>query len=265
MSKVIADLQNPLMKGLACAALHPGLRSILVFDASPITLQVMAGLLAQMIAAVTGGEIVSLPESKSGNKHRIVTLQLGAVETEEELWGSLALGQEVASRSVVWRSGLLAAARDQETRIVVIPDLTRISLAASRACVMLMGSEVAHLERHGQHDRWQPQLYWLAGCDHKRIGTVSTHLLDRFALRLSGGESQNSEQRVAQLRAWLERLEQERFLFEDSTNPRLDGGGCSAIVTRDSQLFPAGEAFVSRSFTGSARTGAGLFRNNGWI
>ncbi|MEH1826724.1 MAG: hypothetical protein V7L22_15385 [Nostoc sp.] len=215
MSKLIADLQNPLMKGLACAALHPGLQSILVFDASVTTLQVMAELLAQMIAAVTGAEIVSLPESKSGTKHRIVTVQIGAVETEEELWGSLTLGQEVASRSVVWRSGLLAAGRDRETRIIVIPDLTRLSLAASRACVMLMGSEVAHLERHGQHARWQPQLYWLAGCDHKRIGMVSTHLLDRFALRLSGGESQNSEQRVGQLRASLEGLEQERSLLPE--------------------------------------------------
>jgi magnesium chelatase subunit D len=199
----------------------------LVFDASPATLQVMAGLLAQMNAAVTGGEIVSLPESKSGTKHQIVTVQIGSVETEEELWGSLTLGQEVASRSVVWRAGLLAAGRDQETRIVVIPDLTRLSLAASRACVMLMGSEVAHLERHGQHDRWQPQLYWLAGCDHKRIGTVSTHLLDRFALRLSGGESQNSEQRVAQFQAWLERLEQERFLFEKAPQT-LNGMGMDA-------------------------------------
>ncbi|MEH1945688.1 MAG: hypothetical protein V7K77_01640 [Nostoc sp.] len=227
MSKASADLQNPLMRALACAALYPGLRSILVFDASVTTLQVMAGLLAQMSAAVTGGEIVSLPESKSGTKHRIVTVQLGMVETEEELWGSLTLGQEVASRSVVWRSGLLAAGRDQETRIVMIPDLTRLSLAASRACVMLMGSDVAHLERHGQQDRWQPQLYWLAGCDHKRIGMVSTHLLDRFALRLSGGESQNSEQRVTYLRAWLERLEQERFLFEKAV-PTLDGLGVDA-------------------------------------
>jgi magnesium chelatase subunit D len=241
VSKAIADLQNPLMRGLACAALHPGLRSILVFDASVATLQVMAGLLAQMIAADTGGEIVSLPKSKSGTKHKIVTVQLGTVETEEELWGSLTLGQEVASRSVVWRSGLLAAGRDWETRIVMIPDLTRLSLAASRACVMLMGSEVAYLERHGQRDRWQPQLYWLAGCDHKRIGAVSTHLLDRFALRLSGGESQNSEQRVAQLRAWLERLEQEQFHFEKAP-PTPDWMGVDApllspeIVSRLQQV-----------------------------
>jgi MoxR-like ATPase len=39
---------------------------------------------------------------------------------------------------------------------------------------------------------------------------VSPHLLDRFALRLSGGESHNPKQRVAQLRAWLEQSEKER-------------------------------------------------------
>ncbi len=210
MNKAIADFQNPLMRGLACAALHPGLRSILVFDASPSTLQIMAGLLAQMIAVVTGGEFVSPQASGSERGHRIVPVQLGTVETEEELWGSLTLSQEMTSKSVVWRAGLLAAGRDWETRIVVIPDITRLSLAASRACVMLMGAEVAHLERHGQHDRWQPQLCWLAGCDRTRTGLVSPHLLDRFALRLSGGESQHPEQRVAQLRAWLERAEKER-------------------------------------------------------
>ena len=175
------------MRGLACAALHPGLRSILVFDASPSTLQIMAGLLAQMIATVTGGEIVSPQASGSERGHRIVPIQLGTVETEEELWGSLMLSQEMTSKSVVWRAGLLGAGRDWETRIVVIPDITRLSLAASRACVMLMGAEVAHLERHGQHDQWQPQLCWLAGCDRTRTGLVSPHLLDRFALRLSGG------------------------------------------------------------------------------
>jgi magnesium chelatase subunit D len=196
-------LQNPLSRGLAAAALHPGLRSLLVFDAAPTMLQIMAGQLAQMVAAVTGTEI-ALPEAEAGSEARIKLVQLGAVETEEELWGSLTLGQ--AASSIVWRSGLLAAA-EPEIRIVVIPDLTRLSLAASRACVMLMGAEVAHLERHGQQDCWQPQLYWLAGCDQTRIGALSTHLLDRFALRLNGGESQYSEQRIVQLRGWLAQLE----------------------------------------------------------
>ncbi|MEM9007066.1 MAG: hypothetical protein AAGE59_26500 [Cyanobacteria bacterium P01_F01_bin.86] len=207
-------LRNPLMKGLACAALSSGLRSLLIFDASSTTLQKMSGLLAQMIAVLTEGKALSLQESESKVENQIVTVQLGAVETEEELWGSLSLSQEVNAQKVIWEPGLLASGRGRETRIVVIPDLSRLSLAASRACVMLIGADVAHLERHGQHDRWQPKLYWLAGCDLTRIGTLSPHLLDRFALRLNEGESQNSEQRLAQLRAWMERLEQEPFLSE---------------------------------------------------
>jgi magnesium chelatase subunit D len=213
--RAIAELRNPLMKGLACAALSSGLRSLLVFDASPSTLQTMAGLLAQMVAVITGGEVVSPQSPESQSEQRIVPIQLGTVETEEELWGSLSLGQNITARTVVWKPGLLAAGRGQETRIVVIPDLSRLSLAASRACVMLMGAEVANLERHGQHDHWQPQLYWLAGCDRTRIGTLSPHLLDRFALRLSGGEdSQNSAQRVAQLRRWFEQFDQKPYFEE---------------------------------------------------
>lgn len=204
----IAELRNPLMNGLACAALSPGLRSLLVFDASPHTLQTMAGLLAQMVTVVTEGKITTPETTGTETSHRILPVQLSAVETEEDLWGSLTLGQEAAARKVVWREGLLAAGRNQEIRIVVIPDLSRLSLAASRACVMLMGSEVAHLERHGQHDRWQPQLYWLASCDHDRIGMLSPHLLDRFALRLSGGESQDSLQRAIQLQTWWRQLKQ---------------------------------------------------------
>ncbi|NJL47695.1 MAG: hypothetical protein HC929_09695 [Leptolyngbyaceae cyanobacterium SM2_5_2] len=203
-----AEFQNPLMKGLACAALDSGLRSILVFDASPATLQTMAGLLAQMAAVGAGGEVVLPQATDTKVTGQIVPVQLGTVETEEDLWGSLALGQNGTSQSVVWKAGLLAVRTEQETRIVVIPDLSRLSLAASRACVMLMGADVAHLERHGQRDRWPPQLFWLAGCDRTRIGTLSPHLLDRFALRLSGGESPNSHQRVTQLRSWFEQFDQ---------------------------------------------------------
>ena len=199
------------MKGLACAALDSGLRSILVFDASPATLQTMARLLTQMVAVVAGGEVVLPQATDTKAARQIVPVQLGAVKTEEDLWGSLALGRNGTSQSVIWKAGLLAAGKELETRIVVIPDLSRLSLAASRACVMLMGAEVAHLERHGQHDRWQPQLFWLAGCDRTRIGTLSPHLLDRFALRLSGGESPNSQQRVTQLRSWFEQFDQKQF------------------------------------------------------
>ena len=182
-------MDNPLIRGLACAALNPDLRSILVFDGTIASLQSAADRLALMLEQVTGCNVVSA--------------RLGAIETEEDLWGSLALSGENADKSVEWRRGVLASGRDRELRLVVIPDLTRLSLAAARACVTLMGSDVAYLERHGHQDIWQPNLCWLAGCSRSDVGLVSPHLLDRFALRL-GSQDIVATDRVAALQQWLE-------------------------------------------------------------
>ncbi|GAB4367857.1 MAG: magnesium chelatase [Elainellaceae cyanobacterium] len=188
MSKATADLSNPLIRGLACATLHPGLRSILVFDAGIATLQFAAHNLTWMLRQVTGCQVVPV--------------QLGVVETEEDLWGGLALQQGDAKGSFEWQQGLLAGGRGQELRLVIIPDLTRLSLPAARACVALMGSEVAYLERHGHRDSWQPKLCWLAGCSRSEIGLVSPHLLDRFALRLAGQDLVTSD-RAQAIQKWL--------------------------------------------------------------
>jgi magnesium chelatase subunit D len=85
----------------------------------------------------------------------------------------------------------------------VIPDLTKLSLAAARACVVLMGADVAHLERHGQQANWQPNLCWLAGCASGEVGVVSPHLLDRFALRLSGRVTKTTD-RAAEILEWMD-------------------------------------------------------------
>lgn len=189
MSNTNADLSNPLIRGLACAALNPGLRSILVFDATIATLKFAAQNLTWMLKQVTGCQVVSV--------------QLGVVETEEDLWGGLALRHEYANRPFEWQRGLLASGRDRELRLVVIPDLTRLNLAAARACVALMGSDVAYLERHGHRDTWQPNLCWLAGCSRPEIGLVSPHLLDRFALRL-GSQDLVMTDRAEAIQRWLQ-------------------------------------------------------------
>ena len=88
----IADFRNPLVRGLASAALHPGLRSILVFDVSPTGLRSAAAMLAQMLAVVT--------------EAKVITVSLGAVETEEELWGGLALSQGNSEPLLEWRAGI---------------------------------------------------------------------------------------------------------------------------------------------------------------
>lgn len=181
---MINDLRDRFIRGLACAALSPGLRSILVFDASPEALQAAATTLGQMLATVSEREIK--------------TIRLGSSETDDDLWGTLTLaGDKQVDKPAAYRNisamlspGLLTTGRQNgPLLLVVIPDLTRLTLAAARACVMLMGSDTAHLARHGQHDQWVPDICWLAGCNREHVGQISPHLLDRFALRLHGANA----------------------------------------------------------------------------
>ncbi len=197
-----SNIQNPLMRSLCCAALSPGLRSILLFDSSPVVLQQVAATMASLLKAVTGCE-------------KVIPVKLGTFESEDDLWGHIGLWDELEKQPFKWRSGLLGREDNtKEIRLVIIPDLTKLSLAAARACVVLMGADVAHLERHGQKAHWQPNLCWLAGCSSKEeeMGKVSPHLLDRFALRLNGQIKDNTD-RVTQVIQWLneERLEEEDF------------------------------------------------------
>ncbi|NEQ46972.1 MAG: hypothetical protein F6K00_26890 [Leptolyngbya sp. SIOISBB] len=116
-------------------------------------------------------------------------VQLSSMDSEDDLWGKLSIAPtaDAEGTTVVWQAGLLGSEdRSDELRLLVIPDLAKLSLAGARACVSLMGASVAHLERHGQRQYWQPNLCWLAGCAKEQIGAVSPHLLDRFALRLTG-------------------------------------------------------------------------------
>ncbi len=190
-----ASSDDSLLRGLACAALNPGLRSILVFDGTISTLQSAAQTLSPMLEQVTGC--------------KVVTVQLGVIETEEDLWGGLALRYQQPDQPFEWQQGILSGGQNRELRLVLIPDLSRLSLAAARACVMLMEARVAHLERHGQQDIWQPQLCWLAGCSRQDVALVSPHLLDRFALRLSA-QALTQTDRLQQIQSWLSDPEPEQ-------------------------------------------------------
>jgi magnesium chelatase subunit D len=201
VNNIIAESSNPLMRGLVAAALNPGLRSILVFDATIDTLTIAAQNLKLMLQKVTDAQITKV--------------QLGVVETEDDLWGQLSLWDE----KIEWQQGLLAKGRDQVLQLVVIPDLTRLSLAGARACVTLMGSGIAHLERHGRTNGWVPNLCWLAGCPSRNgeTGLVSPHLLDRFALQLSeqiiemiDADGKARPERVQKIREWIEETDQSR-------------------------------------------------------
>src|SRR6266849_6967388 len=111
------------IQSLACAVLNPGLRSILVFDAPYAGLTSLATLLSQMLECTTG--------------EAVKQIQLGALEQDDDLWGSLALRLEKNQSSTIVQVPGPLTAIDNSTSLVVISYLTRISLAVARACVML--------------------------------------------------------------------------------------------------------------------------------
>ncbi|WP_224248189.1 hypothetical protein [Hyalangium gracile] len=154
-------LPAPLEQLLACASLREELGSLILYDAS-------TELLEQVARRWLGNLAVLGVQARR--------VQLGPWTTEEDLWG---YGDSLPVE--LRRSGLLDS---DEPRLVVIPDLSRLSLAALRACASWMGSEHVSIERVGQVRRFRPHCYWLAGCAMAEVGQVSLHLLDRFALRV---------------------------------------------------------------------------------
>jgi magnesium chelatase subunit D len=191
-------LTDPLIRGLTCATINPGLRSILVFDAPYADLKTSADTLTEMLEIAYG--------------LKVEQVRLGVSELDDDLWGTMVLSRDTNNSPIIWHWGSLVGLPDDSQmgtsrlRLVIIPDLTRLSLAASRACVVLMGAGIAHLERYGQHEAFQPNICWLAGCAKIEVGAVSPHLLDRFALRLTwqGQASASSYNRVALLRQMLD-------------------------------------------------------------
>jgi magnesium chelatase subunit D len=184
-----SNSDNTFLRGLSCAALDPALRSVLVFDCSPSTLRTATSDLAAMLQAVTGrsAEVVTLSSAHS----------------EEDLWARPSIFQFRLHAKLVWKfRGLAQSGSDPAPRIVCIPDLTRLSLPAERACVALTGAPMGILQRHGLDLTWVPHLFWLAACKRDRIGELSPHLLDRFAMRLNAPLA-NATDRVTDVVAWV--------------------------------------------------------------
>lgn len=163
-----------LMTCLACAALDPGLRSILILDMGPDDLPQLAALLAELLSA-TG-------------EQEVKQYQLGAFESDDDVWGSLYLPSPDVEAREVPAHRLFSAERNtdpSQLQLITIPDLATLSLVAMRSVTVLIGADVVHLERNGLSARWHPHQCWLAACDSDDIGKLSPHLLDRFALRIS--------------------------------------------------------------------------------
>ncbi|MCP4695974.1 MAG: hypothetical protein GY862_03860 [Gammaproteobacteria bacterium] len=174
MPEFIVDLSNPLVRSLACAAIQQGLHSILIHDIEPAPLHAVAELLAKMLKIVTGREVPCVT--------------LGSIENEDDLWGNLILRRGSDGWEFGWHSKLLPGeGEDSHPRLVLIPDLANISLAAARACVVLVDSELTDLQRYGRSRCIRTgNIWWLAACATNKTNTVSPHLLDRFSMRLHG-------------------------------------------------------------------------------
>ncbi len=180
-----------MMRALECAAITPGLQSIVVFDAPYTVLETMGLALSKMLEAATGKEIERV--------------HLGVSEQDDDLWGRLSIVNVGNGQSVDWQRGLLdGTASNSRILLAIIPDLAKLSLSAARSCVMLIGSDVIHLERYGQHKYWRPKICWLASCAKAEVGALSPHLLDRFSLRLNWSAS--SLDRKDRGTDWLKRV-----------------------------------------------------------
>ncbi len=181
---------QPLHICLAIALVQPALRSVLVFDAPFSGLEQIAQQMVAM-AAATGQQL---------------TPQVIRAADDDDLWGEQRLPDNQGTMQT--HAQLFSPPQPgQPTPLLIIPDLSTLNLAAARTCIMLLGSPVAHLERHGQRAKWTPCYYWLAGCRQDDVGSVSPHLLDRFALRLSwqstGQITSSHQARVAVLQNQL--------------------------------------------------------------
>jgi magnesium chelatase subunit D len=183
---------EPLHICLASTLLQPALRSMLIFDAPFSGLEQIAQQMVMLAAA--SGQQLTPHVIRSAN--------------DDDLWGEYRLPDSqgtIQTQAQVFSPPQHA----QATPLLIIPDLSTLNLTAARTCIMLLDSPVAHLERHGQQAAWTPRYYWLAGCRQEDVGSVSPHLLDRFALRLSwqstGQLAFSHRERVAALQSNLQR------------------------------------------------------------
>ena len=124
-------------------------------------------------------------------EREVRVIPLASSEDEERLWSTMSWYRDDGALRFRLVAGPLAwQAERGPIPLVVIRDLTSMSLSTARACVMLIGADVAHLERHGRQERWRPLNAWIAACPLAAAGQVSPHLMDRFAVRVPSPQPQ---------------------------------------------------------------------------
>jgi len=169
MEKMIqSGREEDFSKVLVVATIESSLQGLLVIDTTEKDLLKFADRWMQILAIARNA-----PCRK---------LTLNSATTEDNLWGYFSISREGEGSRIDWKPSLLVQ-HGNNPLLVVIPDLARLSLPAIRACVTLLDSECATLQRNGIDRKWQPRFWCIAGCQSDRLGEVSPHLLDRFALR----------------------------------------------------------------------------------
>ncbi|MDR3082020.1 MAG: magnesium chelatase [Streptomyces sp.] len=167
-----ADLGRRLARALVCAAADPALSGVLLFD--------LESPLIEPVARLFTGILTGADEADDS-----VPFMLGANSRDEDLWTRLRISGEQDGLSVRVEPGPLIEGDGLSgpPSLVVIPDLTRLSVAGMRAAVQLVGADVAVVEHSGLRRVARPRARWLACCRSADVGRLSPHLLDRFAIR----------------------------------------------------------------------------------
>lgn len=168
------DVSRRLLAALVCSALEPALTGVLLFDLPPRHLPAVAGVFARVLGRADG-------HSSGLTVPRTV---LDASTTDEDLWIRPRVHRGPHGIEFTFGPGPLAET-GPGPRLVVVPDLARLSVPGMRAAVQLLGADTATLEHSGLRHRWRPRSRWLACCRAEDAERIPPHLLDRFPIRLA--------------------------------------------------------------------------------
>ncbi|WP_405938811.1 hypothetical protein OG338_21170 [Streptomyces sp. NBC_00726] len=161
-----------LLTVLASAALEPSLAGVLLFDLPPEHLPAVSRTFARLLGRATDA---GRPAPRT---------VLDSATVDEDLWIRPRVRRGPEGIGFTFGPGPLAEP-DAGPRLVVVPDLARLSVPGRRAAVQLLGADTAALEHSGIRHHWRPRARWLACCRSEDAALLSPHLLDRFALRLA--------------------------------------------------------------------------------
>lgn len=195
---------------LSCVAISDALDGLLVYGATAATLEWLADGLTDRLRAA--------------GARSVDRVWLGSADTEDTLWGAPGLPR-------VWGGRGLLVPPGGTTRIVIAPDLSRLSLAAARAGVSILGSGVINVERRGQSRRVALRHRWIAALAPEDFGGVSRHLLDRFAIRVWSSPA-SAESRLAALARRINGK-------PDATSAPAPSGNLAAATRARVRLTPA--------------------------